>query len=388
MGQRERVELALTALREAQLDATLWPGASALIDDACGLVGNHLLIVRGDNPDNAQWLYRKLYKRGESDEELEMLYVSQYLSIDERVPRLFQLPHGQIVHVKDQYTEQELLHSPTYNDYLVPIGAGNSLNVRMDGLHGLHVFIALGYTSHRLDWTSMQLQAIRMLLPHIQHFANVRQALSDAGTRAVRTAADALGAKRIGMVLLDRRARIVEANDYARLLLRDGVGLADVGGKGGGSRLITRHVIDNQNLSSLLSSALAASPADAQGGVMSVRRPNASSLTLYVSPFACSDIPETSNLSEIAVMVMIVDPQDKPQIDASRLAMALDLTPAQSHVAASLASGATVQSIAASTYRSEATVRWHLKQMMQRLGISSQTDLVRLVITTPGVFSK
>lgn len=386
MGQRERVELALTALREAQLDASLWPSASALIDDACGLVGNHLLIVRGDNPGNARRLFSKLYKRGESDEELEMLYITEYLPIDERVPRLFRLPHGQLVPVKNLYTEQELVHSPTYNDFLVPNGAGNSLNVRMDGLRGLHVFMALVSASHRSEWTSQQLQAIQVLLPHIQHFANVRQALSDAGTSAVRTAADALGARRTGIVLLDRQGRIVEANDHSRLLLRNGVGLADVG-EGGGSHLIAKHVDDNRTLSNLLSSALAASPADAQGGVMSVRRPNASSLTLYVSPFACFDIPDIGNLSEIAVMVVIVDPQDKPQVDANRLAMALDLTPAQARVAASLASGATVQSIAASTYRSEATVRWHLKQMMECLGISSQTDLVRLVLTTPGVFS-
>ena len=386
MGQRERVELALTALREAQLDASLWPSASALIDDACGLVGNHLVIVSGDRPDNFRKLFSKLYHRGESNEDLELLYMTEYQAIDERLPRLHQLPHGKLVPVTELYSEQELRHSPTYNDYFVSNGAGNSLNVRMDGLRGLNVVMVLVSMDYRADWTNQQFQTIQVLLPHIQHFANVRQALSDTGTSAVRTAADALGAKRIGILLLDRRGWIVEANDHARRLLRDGVGLADVGGQAD-NRLIARHVDDNRTLSNLLSSALATSAVDAQGGFMSVRRPSASPLTLYVSPFGSSDNPNIGSLNEIAAMVLIVDPQDKPEVDANRLEIALGLTYAQARIAASLASGATVQSIAASTNRSEATVRWHLKQMMQRLGISSQTDLVRLVITTPGVFS-
>ncbi|MDE0349208.1 MAG: LuxR C-terminal-related transcriptional regulator [Gammaproteobacteria bacterium] len=87
-----------------------------------------------------------------------------------------------------------------------------------------------------------------------------------------------------------------------------------------------------------------------------------------------------------AAMVLIVDPLDRPRVNPDRLSGALDLTPAQAHVAAAVASGGTVQSIAASSHRSEAVVRWHLKQIMARLGLFGQTDLVRLVLTAPGVF--
>lgn len=73
-----------------------------------------------------------------------------------------------------------------------------------------------------------------------------------------------------------------------------------------------------------------------------------------------------------AAMVLIVDPLDRPRVNPDRLSGALDLTPAQAHVAAAVASGGTVQSIAASSHRSEAVVRWHLKQIMARLGCSAK----------------
>lgn len=381
MGLQERIELALTALREAQLDESRWQTAAALFDDACGLDGNHLSIISGDSLESAQMLFSQLYKRGEPDEELDLLYRRDYMAIDERLPRLLHLPDGELQHCTELFTELELHSSPTFNEYLVPTGAGNSLNVRSDGPHGLHVVLALVPTGRDSDWTNQQIETIQVLLPHIRHFASVRQALADAAISAVRSATSALGAKRIGIVLLNRHGLIVEANDHARQLLLRNVGLGDVGGS-----LVAHHEDDHSTLNHLLAAALSNSPEGVQGGVMTIRRAENLPLTLYVSSFSSGDFLDLGNLSKIAVMVMIVDPQNQPQVDANRLAQALSLTPAQARVAAALASGATVQSIAVSTCRSEAVIRWHLKQIMARLGISSQTDLVRIVITTPGVF--
>lgn len=194
------------------------------------------------------------------------------------------------------------------------------------------------------------------------------------------TVVNTLGAKRIGIVLLDRHRRIVVANDHAQLLLHSGIEISVIEGE-----LVSHRESDNYMLNQLLAAALSNSMEDVLEGVMVVRRPDGSPVTIYVSPFSADDILNLGILSKIAVIVMMMDPQDKPQIDKSRLADALSLTPAQAHVAAELASGEMVQSIAASTYRSLAVVRWHIKQMMTQLDVTSQTDLVRLVITTPSV---
>ena len=52
----------------------------------------------------------------------------------------------------------------------------------------------------------------------------------------------------------------------------------------------------------------------------------------------------------------------------------------ESRVAVLLAEGMSVRDAATATGRKESTVRWHVKNMLTKLGLSRQTDLVRLVL--------
>ena len=74
---------------------------------------------------------------------------------------------------------------------------------------------------------------------------------------------------------------------------------------------------------------------------------------------------------------------ERPQIDAF-LALTLGLTRAESRVAAALAVGHSVRDIAVATHRTQATVRSHVRQLHRKLGVHTQADLVRLVLTTAG----
>lgn len=379
VGERERLERAVDSLREAQLDDSHWPEAAALVDEACGTLGNHLAVLRGSDAADAEFVFGNLYKRGEPDAELERLYVEDYLAIDERTPRYFRMANGHLCHQTSMFRDDELASSPTYNEFLVPTGAANATLAHMAGPDELHIVWALVASGDASRWTSERLATVRQLVPHARHYVAVRQALADARTGALQTATTALAAKRIGIVLLDRHGRIVEANDRARALLRAGDGLTDRSGA-----LIPARGDDVGRLSGLLGTALGRALADSRGGSMPVHRAGLPPLTMHVTPLARGSALGTE--MGAAALALIVDPLDKPRVDAERLAEALDLTPGQAHVAAALASGGTVQSIAARTHRTEATVRYHLKRLMAKLGLFSQTELVRLVLTTPGVF--
>ena len=63
----------------------------------------------------------------------------------------------------------------------------------------------------------------------------------------------------------------------------------------------------------------------------------------------------------------------------------LDLTPAESRVAAMLAEVRTPREIAAATGRRESTIRWYTQKIFVKHGISRQVELVRLVSTLAGV---
>ena len=71
------------------------------------------------------------------------------------------------------------------------------------------------------------------------------------------------------------------------------------------------------------------------------------------------------------------------RIDPRLVATRLGLTRAQSEVAALLAEGHSVRSIAAKVRCRLPTVRWHLKEINRKLNIQRQSQLVRLVLLLP-----
>ena len=86
----------------------------------------------------------------------------------------------------------------------------------------------------------------------------------------------------------------------------------------------------------------------------------------------------------VAALVLIEEPASLTRIDPALLRTALDLTPMESRVAALLAEGSTVRQIAKLMARSENTIRWHIRRIYDKHGISREVELVRLVLAVIG----
>ena len=195
------------------LDDAHWPATSALIDEACGLTGNGPPGRRGPK-DDIRVLSVGLYYHGQRRTDLEREYLEVYHPIDERVPRFRQLPDSRLVHVTDLYTAEELKTSPTYNEIMLRGKHQDSLNVRMDGPDGSHMTWGLGDPVASEGWGLPRSRWVKRLLPQIRQFVRVRQALVRAGARDT-TVTALLDNSRIGVLHLDRRGRILAANDRA-----------------------------------------------------------------------------------------------------------------------------------------------------------------------------
>ena len=64
MSGHDAFERILTSLHEAMLDDVHWPTTTALIDEACGLTSNTLLVGEGPK-DDLRVLFVGLYYRGQ-----------------------------------------------------------------------------------------------------------------------------------------------------------------------------------------------------------------------------------------------------------------------------------------------------------------------------------
>ena len=369
MNQQDQFDRILLSLYEAALGDMHWQGTSALIDDACELVGSHLCIL-----DKGTMLFDQMYSRGEPRPDFREDYLKNYFAHDERVPRVLQLPDSLVVRAHDVYTDAERRTSPTYNELLVRNGAQDGLQIRLDGPDGLDIVWVTGDPAGSDGWSSGQLRMIERLLPHVRQFVRVRQALSGAG--ALNSSLTALlDNAMIGVVYLDGRGVIVEANTRARDILRRGDGLED---RAGYLRALV--AADDLRLGRLLARVLPGSGSAATSGSIAVQRsPTLPRMAVHVLPVAVEG--REFVISRVAALVLMVDPGAKPRVDVERVGASLGLTRAESRVAVALAEGASVRDIATTTGRQESSVRWLIKQIHAKLEIPRNADLVRMVLS-------
>ena len=284
-----------------------------------------------------------------------------------------ELPDSRLVHTTALYTAEELKTSPTYNESLVRASAQHGLHVRLDGPGGFSVIWAIADPASPSGWGSTQLALVKGLLPHIRQYVRVRQAL--AGAEALSTTlTDLLDTPRIGVIHLDRRGRIVAANDRARATLRHGDTVSDQGGF-----LRARVPADHVRLERLVAGALPSATA-AVSGAMLLRRTSAlPSFIVHVKPVGARQ--SDFGAGHIAVLVLITELGRQSRIDPVPVAASLGLAQVESQVAVWLAEGRTVREIAVATECTEASVHRRLGQICHKLDISRLADLVRLVVS-------
>ena len=373
MSKQNAFERIMASLYDAMLDETRWPATSALIDEACGIEGNALLVGEGP-PNDIRALFVGLYYRGQRRTDLEREYLDVYHPINEAIPRQLQLPGGQLVPIPDLYTAEELKTSPTYNEALPRYKYQHGLNVLLDGPGGSRMTWSLADPVASDGWGSSQLAMVRRLMPQIRKFIHFRQALVRAGTQAT-TVTALLDNPRIGVIHLDRRGRILEVNDRARGIFRRGDTLSDKDGV-----LRASEPEDQFRLDRLVGDALPTSGAVAlSGAILLGRFSGLPSYMVHVKPVG---VPQPDyGAQPVAALVLIVDSGRHHRIDPGLVARALGLTLAESRVAAGLAEGKSVQDIAKVTGLTKNTLHWHLKQLYQKLPVSGQVNLVRLVLS-------
>ena len=372
MSDQDAFERALASLYDAMLDNTLWPATSALIDEACGMQGNALLVDAG-SADDIQLLFVELYYRGQRNQDYEREYLEVYHPIDESVPRIRQLPDSRLVHITDLYTAEELKTSPTYNEAIYRFNGQDGLVVRLDGPDKSHITWITADPVAPGGWEAPQLTLIKELLPHLRQFVRVRQALVGAEALGA-SVTDLLYTTRIGVIHLDRWGQVVEANDRARAILRHGDGLSDRDGK------LRAYVPEGHaRLEQLVAKTLSSTGVAVSGSMLLHRPAVLSPFIVHVKPVGVRQADY--GVQRVAALMFIVEPGLQASIDPSVVAETMDLTLAESQVAVWLAEGKTVREIAVATRRQESSIHWHLKQIYHKLGLSRQVDLVRLVLS-------
>lgn len=200
---------------------------------------------------------------------------------------------------------------------------------------------------------------------------NERGAARAEGLRA------GFGSGRVGAILLDVRARVIEANVQARSLLRRGLGLTCQG-----ETLRAECADDDALLQQAMQQVLSA----VESGEQSTPPQH---LRLYRSrhdrplgvtvlrPYLAT--ATASDERDPAVLLLVIDPDDDKRDLAAACAL-FHLTPAETRLATALVGGLTVARAAKKAHVSTDTARTYLKQIFRKTGVDRQAALVRLLL--------
>lgn len=209
-------------------------------------------------------------------------------------------------------------------------------------------------------------------LPHLRQAVNLSTQLASAGERAGELAG-ALDSLRAALIVCDADGRVCEANRAAHELLarRRHILLH-------GERLLATSAHDHAALRRLVLETAH----DAPGGPARffVLGGDGATQLLQVRLQALHS-PElsarTAGPAGRPVLLVLSDPSTAPILPAGLLARLFALSPAEAQLAAALCRGLSPGDHAAERRVSVGTVRYQLKQVMAKVGVSRQSQLVQ-----------
>jgi DNA-binding CsgD family transcriptional regulator len=368
LGAEAALELA-GAILDAAGEGTAWEGFVRRFGQLMHGEAPGLYLNDGEDP--------VLQVTPEFDPFWKRAYDEYYVTRDLRRPRIQALEPGTVYIGQELAPDDELCRSEFYNDFLRPQGVFHALGALVVKDQG-RIGVLRVLRPRSRPFGEEERAFLGLILPHLTRALDVQQQV--AGLRAERDVnAEVLDRFASGVVLLDRRARVLAVNRYAEALLRAADGLFSVQ-----DGLIASAPRDGVLLRRLIDGVAARDPRhpDAAGGALVVQRPSGRMpYRVLVSPLAAPWLATAPR--QAAVVVYVTDPERGPQPDQAAVCRYLGLTPTEAGVVLALARGRSLADVARERGISLNTVRTHVKRCLAKTDVGRQADLVRLVLSGP-----
>jgi DNA-binding CsgD family transcriptional regulator/PAS domain-containing protein len=189
---------------------------------------------------------------------------------------------------------------------------------------------------------------------------------------------DVLDKLNIGVILVDACGRIASASAVAERYIGVKNGICTQLGK-----LRATSAAEDRLLQLAIREAAAVGGAGTSRGVSLTKQSGARTLGLMVRPMPCQQ-----DGSSACVAVYIRDYDTVPEVESEFVRQIFDLTPAEAAVTRRLTAGLSLEDAASSLDISRNTARAHLRSIFSKSGITRQTELVRLVLSSAALLGE
>jgi DNA-binding CsgD family transcriptional regulator len=285
---------------------------------------------------------------------------------------------GHVVSSGDFFEDSDVFNSGFYQDFLRRLGAFHLIfSVIVTSRTSSSALTLL--RSHKSErWTSADKDMIASLVPHLQRAARI----SGCFATMRRERDEVLDRLPMGIIVLDEAGKVEFLNSSAETILAKKDGLCwGVGGISASSPSQSAH------LHSLISEAIltASGKGVGGGGSLSIDRFSQNRpLSLLVAPLMPRSLSPFSQ-SGPSVVIFITDPDALQPANPKHLAEIFGLTPAESRVADQLVQGKSLSDAADELHITSQTARTHLKRIFGKTNTNRQSELMRLLLSSPAV---
>lgn len=353
----------LDLIYDAASEQELWSAALAEIADLTGSLGGFMIAVDLKAQSGIT------FSNARMSDESHRVYRERHF-INPWTPYMFNCPAAEFVQSDDLVPLHELQRTAFFDEVLRPQGMAHNAMVKLIARTDFSMGFNICRSERQGRFDVDHIRLFSQLTPHIDRALKLGFRLD--GYRELQQGQYAvLDRVTAGIVLLDRRARILYANSAARALDGEGLSLRN-------STVATNSLAHSKQLDRLIQRALLEAPT----GVMSVPRPgDGGLLTVVVSSVRGRDLGRLADLGmrDAAVLLYIVDPANKSGVPAAWIMDAYGLTRAEAKVAIALSSGAAMSEVAAQLGLSPNTVKTHLGRVFAKTGTTRQAELARLM---------
>lgn len=362
----------LEAVYEGPLETPPWKSfveALRRISDASYVT----LILRPAAPERPS----VLVLAGASNVEAVNLYDSHFYQIDP-----FQnLPRARIVTAEELLGERAWLESGIYLEYLKPLDIRHILACDLEPSEpGEDCRLRLTRTHAQPAFDAREKALVALLVPHLRRSVHLCSHMDNIKIER-KLFAGTVDSMQVGTVTLDDKGVILSINTEATSILDEKDGIALVGGA-----LKAEYGNENTQLHKLIQTALAGTRDNTEAVMaeaMSITRPSGRAKLGVLVRIIPAELHEDAwSRPKVAVFLRNAEQKASPSIEVIR--RLFDLTHAEASLAVLLTNGLTLDEASEQLNIRRNTARAHLRSIFSKMGVTRQTELVRLVLNSVG----
>ena len=331
------------------------------------------LIVRPPTTHDAGLIYTS---GDDSDMVLLGAEEGSYTQLYAQDP-LVNLPLKEVVTLDEHTPRAQLLKSEYYELFLKPFDIYYIAGI--DWLYDKNSRISIRFTREKKqgNFSEAEKEFLRLLIPHLEQSVALGIQLRQLDSER-QIYADSISRRSIGIFTLDKHGAILQSNTKAEHFLKASDGFHQAQNK-----IKLNNSSLNETFYKQVHEAidLVRRNQRAQVYALSVPRDNGKQpYQLLIKPMPVASHDESDVTPYVTILIQ--DPEKNLEISVRTLMDLYQLTMSEATIAILLAEGHTTDEVAAELDIKKNTVRAHLRSMFVKMGVTQQSMLVTLVLTS------